>query len=50
MRLPTTAEEWLELSNKLWEACHFPNCIGAMDGKQIAMLCFLFMHFFCPGR
>ncbi|XP_073421558.1 uncharacterized protein [Dendrobates tinctorius] len=32
--LPTT-EKWLQIAEKFWELCNFPNCLGAVDGKHI---------------
>ncbi|XP_073427866.1 uncharacterized protein [Dendrobates tinctorius] len=30
-----TAEKWLQISDKFWAVCNFPNCLGAEDGKHI---------------
>ncbi|XP_073404157.1 uncharacterized protein [Dendrobates tinctorius] len=30
-----TAEKWLQISDKFWAVCNFPNCLGAVDGKHI---------------
>ncbi|XP_073430082.1 NAD-dependent protein deacetylase sirtuin-3, mitochondrial isoform X1 [Dendrobates tinctorius] len=30
-----TAEKWLQISEKFWAVCNFPNCLGAVDGKHI---------------
>ena len=35
--MPQTSEDWLqeaELFQRLW---HFPNCLGAIDGKHVAI-------------
>ena len=37
LKLPSSAEEWLEISSKFEERWQFPNCIGAIDGKHIVM-------------
>ena len=37
LRVPATAEEWEELAKLIYQQWQFPNCIGAMDGKHLAM-------------
>ena len=37
--VPSTADEWRELSDLIYQYWQFPNCIGAMDGKHLAMFC-----------
>ena len=37
LKLPSSAEEWLEISSKFEERWQFPNCIGAIDGKHIVV-------------
>ena len=37
LKVPSSQEEWLEISAKFAERWQFPNCIGALDGKHIVM-------------
>ncbi|KAK4884902.1 hypothetical protein RN001_001173 [Aquatica leii] len=37
--LPTTQETWKRTSTRFKEMWHFPNCIGAIDGKHINIQC-----------
>ena len=37
LKVPATAEEWLEISAKFEGRWQFPNCLGAIDGKHIVM-------------
>ncbi|XP_073421968.1 uncharacterized protein [Dendrobates tinctorius] len=30
-----TAEKWLQISDKFWAVCNFPNYLGEVDGKHI---------------
>ncbi|XP_069605927.1 uncharacterized protein [Ranitomeya imitator] len=30
-----TAYMWMEIADKFWSVCKFPNCLGAVDGKHI---------------
>lgn len=32
-------EQWLEVSNQFNSKWNFPNCVGAIDGKHIAIKC-----------
>lgn len=32
-------EQWLQISNKFNYKWNFPNCLGAIDGKHIAIKC-----------
>ncbi|XP_073402426.1 uncharacterized protein [Dendrobates tinctorius] len=33
-----TVEKWLEHAERFWTVCNFPNCLGAVDGKNIWIL------------
>lgn len=35
LQVPSTAQEWLQVSNDFYKLWNFPNCLGAMDGKHI---------------
>ena len=35
--MPTTKEEWKHYAKRTAERWQFPNCIGAADGKHIAI-------------
>ena len=37
MRMPATENEWKELSEEIYANWQFPNSIGTMDGKHIAI-------------
>ena len=37
LQTPSSADEWLEISAKFEERWQFLNCIGALDGKHIAV-------------
>ncbi|XP_073411611.1 uncharacterized protein [Dendrobates tinctorius] len=37
MPMPTT-EKWLEIADRFWTVCNFPNCLGAVDGKHIQII------------
>jgi hypothetical protein len=34
---PTTAEGWREIAEGYWKRWNFPHCIGAIDGKHVAI-------------
>ena len=34
---PTTPEAWKEVAKGYWERWNFPHCIGAIDGKHVAL-------------
>ncbi len=36
---PTTAAEWLQIADLFSSRWNFLNCLGAMDGKHIAIKC-----------
>ena len=38
LNIPQTKEDWKHIAEKTQERWHFPNCIGAMDGKHIYIL------------
>ena len=29
--------DWTGISRQVWRLCHFPNCLGAIDGKDLAI-------------
>ncbi|XP_069616266.1 uncharacterized protein [Ranitomeya imitator] len=33
-----TLDMWLEIAEKFWSVCDFPNCLGAVDGKHIHII------------
>nr|CAI5824130.1 unnamed protein product [Callosobruchus analis] len=35
--MPTTPEEWLTVAQRFETVWDFPNCVGSMDGKHIAL-------------
>lgn len=37
LKTPSTADKWLEISEKFYERWNFPNMIGAVDGKHIML-------------
>ncbi|KAK2553526.1 hypothetical protein P5673_025011 [Acropora cervicornis] len=37
LKVPSSREEWLTVAEKFESRWQFPNCIGAIDGKHIAM-------------
>lgn len=39
LRPPKNQQEWLVISKEFEEKWNFPHCIGAIDGKHIAMQC-----------
>lgn len=34
---PSTPEEWKEVAKGYWQRWNFPHCIGAIDGKHVAL-------------
>lgn len=38
-KVPNTADEWEKIAADYFSRWNFPNCIGALDGKHIAMRC-----------
>ena len=39
LKQPTTCEEWEEIAKDMLVKWNFPNCIGSLDGKHIAIEC-----------
>lgn len=39
LQLPTTRQEWIEISNEFYAKWNFPNCLGALDGKHVVIRC-----------
>ena len=39
LRPPKNQQEWILISKEFEERWNFPHCIGAIDGKHIAMQC-----------
>ena len=37
LKTPTTANEWMKISNDFESFWNFPNCLGAIDGKHISI-------------
>ena len=37
MKIPSSAEEWLDIAKTFEEKCNFPHYLGAVDGKHIVM-------------
>ncbi|PNF43272.1 hypothetical protein B7P43_G14700, partial [Cryptotermes secundus] len=37
LQCPTSQEEWKKVSKEFEDRWQFPNCIGAMDGKHVAI-------------
>ncbi|XP_064475736.1 uncharacterized protein LOC135389631 [Ornithodoros turicata] len=39
IKLPSTAEQWLDVASKFNSTCYYPHCLGAIDGKHITIYC-----------
>ena len=39
MKKPSTAEDWMNISDGFEESWNFPHCIGAIDGEHIRIEC-----------
>ena len=39
LNVPSTMSDWLRIAEAFEDKWHFPNCIGATDGKHIMMDC-----------
>lgn len=39
LRPPTSTEEWKNIAKEYMELWNFPHCVGAIDGKHIAIQC-----------
>ncbi|PAA55740.1 hypothetical protein BOX15_Mlig028800g1 [Macrostomum lignano] len=39
LKFPASAEEWKAIAGGFWEKWHFPNCLGAIDGKHFKVHC-----------
>ena len=39
LKAPTCADEWKKIADGMFQDWDFPNCIGALDGKHIAIEC-----------
>jgi len=37
MKTPSSEQEWEIVAEGFWKEWNFPNCVGALDGKHIAM-------------
>ncbi|XP_058833789.1 uncharacterized protein LOC131691426 [Topomyia yanbarensis] len=38
LKMPSNESEWKSIAEKFKDRWHFPNCLGAMDGKHIIMV------------
>lgn len=38
-KAPSTTKNWIDISKEFEQEWNFPNCLGAIDGKHIAMEC-----------
>ncbi len=39
LKAATCADEWKQIADGMFQDWDFPNCIGALDGKHIAIEC-----------
>lgn len=39
LKPPTTQEDWKKIANDFFAEWDFPNCLGALDGKHVAIEC-----------
>lgn len=37
MQVPTSQDEWKEIAREFYDLWNFPNCLGAVDGKHVAI-------------
>lgn len=37
LQVPTTNQEWKQIAREFYDQWHFPNCLGAIDGKHVAI-------------
>lgn len=37
--MPNTSDEWMQIAADFQNKWHFPNCLGALDGKHVTMRC-----------
>ena len=38
LQMPKNKDDWLKITNEFESKCSFPHCIGAIDGKHVAIL------------
>lgn len=39
MKPPSSKQRWIEISANFYKRTNFPNCLGAVDGKHIRLIC-----------
>ncbi|KAJ8936208.1 hypothetical protein NQ314_012457 [Rhamnusium bicolor] len=39
MKPPSSKERWLEIATNFYKRTNFPNCVGAVDGKYLRLIC-----------